>query len=189
DASGNNRAATLSGTYSRVPGQLGHAVKLSGSTSRARTSGPVLNTNQSWTVAGWVRLDSSDRDQAVWSQMGTNNPAFSLYYAVSNAPEFDQHWLLSLAAQDNPDAYRDTLIQSKNLAKVGQWTHLATSTTHPPARCGSTSMANCPPSGTSASAGTPAAPSSSATDSPTASTPTTPASTAPSTTSTSTSEC
>src|SRR5690606_5172461 len=30
DASGNNRAATLSGTYSRVPGQLGQAVKLSG---------------------------------------------------------------------------------------------------------------------------------------------------------------
>ncbi|MEU7744695.1 LamG-like jellyroll fold domain-containing protein [Nonomuraea sp. NPDC049158] len=116
--------ATLTGSYIRVPGQLGQAVKMTGG-AYAATTKPVINTNQSFTAAAWVRLDSSTADQAIFSQMGVNWPGFTLAYTTSDAPEYDQRWLLSMVTQDIPNAIHERVIQSKNLAKIGQWTHVA----------------------------------------------------------------
>ncbi|MEU4516096.1 LamG-like jellyroll fold domain-containing protein [Nonomuraea wenchangensis] len=123
DATGKGFTANLSGAYSRVPGQLGQAVKLSPG-GQIRTGAPVLNTNQSYTVTAWVRLDSGAGDQAVFSQMGTNQPGFSLGYLASNAAELDQRWILTLNDADTANA-NPVPIGSKKLAGVGRWTHLA----------------------------------------------------------------
>ncbi|MFI6993321.1 LamG domain-containing protein [Nonomuraea wenchangensis] len=104
DATGKGFSATLCGAYSRIPGQLGQAVKLSPG-GLIRTGAPVLNINQSYTVTAWVRLDIGVRDQAVFSQMGTNQPGFSLGCLAPNASPVP--------------------IGSKKLAGVGRWTRLA----------------------------------------------------------------
>ncbi|MEW1838322.1 LamG-like jellyroll fold domain-containing protein [Nonomuraea angiospora] len=124
DSSGNGNTGTVTGTYSRVPGQLGRAVNLAPG-ALLSAGKPLINTDQTYTVATWVRLNSSINDQAVLSQMGTHMPAFTLGYTVSGAAEFDRRWMFSTIAQDNPDRIQETLIQSEKLAKIGQWTHLA----------------------------------------------------------------
>ncbi|MEV4115196.1 LamG-like jellyroll fold domain-containing protein [Nonomuraea sp. NPDC049695] len=124
DSSGNGLNGTLTGTYSRIPGQLGGAVSLSpGAVISAGK--PVINTNQSYTVATWVRLNSSTSDQAVLSQMGVNWPAFTLSYDVSDSAQFDRRWNFSVLRQDVPDRISEFGMQSEKLAKIGQWTHLA----------------------------------------------------------------
>ncbi|MFG1943430.1 LamG-like jellyroll fold domain-containing protein [Nonomuraea sp. NPDC048826] len=123
DSSGNNRNATLTGAHTRTPGQLGQAVNFTG--GHAATSGPVINTNQSFTASAWVRLDNSTQEQTVLSQMGTNLPGFALSYQTSTAPEYDQRWTLSMINQDIPDSIHETVIQSEHLAKIGEWTHVA----------------------------------------------------------------
>lgn len=123
DSSGKNKPATLTGAHTRVPGQLGHAVKFSG--GHAATNGPVINTNDSFTATAWVRLDSSTEEQTVMGQMGVNQPGFALSYQTSDAPEYDQRWELSMVRQDIPNQIHETVVMSKDLAKIGEWTHLA----------------------------------------------------------------
>ncbi|MFD2353815.1 LamG-like jellyroll fold domain-containing protein [Nonomuraea ferruginea] len=123
DSSGNNRNAALTGAHTRTPGQLGQAVTFTG--GHAATSGPVINTNQSFTASAWVRLDNSTQEQNVLSQMGTHLPGFTLSYQTSTAPEYDQRWVLSMINQDIPDSIHETVIQSEHLAKIGEWTHVA----------------------------------------------------------------
>ncbi|MFF0866600.1 LamG-like jellyroll fold domain-containing protein [Nonomuraea sp. NPDC003560] len=123
DASGHNLNATLTGNYSRVPGQVGQALKLSGGTGA--TAGPVLNTDQSYTVTAWVKLEDSADDQVVFSQQGVNQPAFTLAYARSTVPEVDQRWVLTMVTQDIPDRIYEQWAVSKNIARVGRWSHVA----------------------------------------------------------------
>ena len=55
---GTSKNATASGTYSRSAGKVGaYALTLSG-TGCATVSGAVVNTASSYTVAGWVKLNS-----------------------------------------------------------------------------------------------------------------------------------
>lgn len=124
DSSGNGLNGTLTGTHSRVAGQVGQAVKLSpgGLISAGK---PVINTDQSYTVATWVRLNSGSSSQAVLSQMGVNQPAFNLSYTASSAAELDQRWTLSVITEDRADSLKMFAMQSEKPAKVGQWTHLA----------------------------------------------------------------
>ncbi|MEV4580259.1 LamG-like jellyroll fold domain-containing protein [Nonomuraea jabiensis] len=123
DSSGNNRPLTLTGSYSRVPGQLGQALTLAG--GQGATRAPVLNTDQSFTVAAWVRLDDSTKAQTVFSQMGVNQPGFSLKYEISSAPEHDQRWWFTMITADEPSTIREVPVSPTNLAKVREWTHLA----------------------------------------------------------------
>ncbi|WP_162795674.1 LamG-like jellyroll fold domain-containing protein [Nonomuraea lactucae] len=123
DSSGKNVPATLTGAYTRIPGQLGQVVKFTG--GHAATAKPAINTDQSFTATAWVRLDSSTTDQNVLDQMGVNQPGFTLAYHTSTAPEYDQRWELSMIREDVPDRIRETAVMSKDLAKIGEWTHLA----------------------------------------------------------------
>ncbi|MEU4548241.1 LamG-like jellyroll fold domain-containing protein [Nonomuraea dietziae] len=123
DASGHGLNATLTGNYSRVPGQVGQALKLSGGSGT--TSGPALNTNQSYTVTAWVKLEDSTTEQVIFSQQGANQPAFTLAYARSTVPEVDQRWILTMVTQDVPNTIYEQWAVSKNIARVGRWSHLA----------------------------------------------------------------
>ncbi|MEV4899459.1 LamG domain-containing protein, partial [Nonomuraea sp. NPDC055795] len=124
DSSGKNLPATLDGPYTRGPGLLGQAVTFTGG-AYAATGKPVINTNQSFTTTSWVRLNSSASEQTVLSQMGVNQPGFTLSYSTSDAPEYDQRWNMTVITQDIPTTIRSFVIQSKNLAKIREWTHVA----------------------------------------------------------------
>ncbi|MEU4832099.1 LamG-like jellyroll fold domain-containing protein [Streptosporangium sp. NPDC023615] len=123
DASGRDRPVTLSGGYNRVPGQTGQAVDLNGATGS--TSGPVLDTDQSYTVTSWVRLDDNTRDQVIFSQRGVDQPAFTLAFAASGYSGLDQRWVFDQVTPDIPDTVHERWAVSKNVARIGLWTHLA----------------------------------------------------------------
>ncbi|WP_188197705.1 LamG-like jellyroll fold domain-containing protein [Nonomuraea sp. SYSU D8015] len=124
DSSGKNVPATLTRAYNRTPGQLGQAITFSG--GHAATSKPVINTNQSFTATAWVKLDNSTTEQTVFSQMGTYLPGFALNYHTSTAPEYDQRWWFTMINEDRSDGrIHETPINSKSLAKIREWTHLA----------------------------------------------------------------
>lgn len=123
DSSGKNKPATLTGAYTRIPGQLGQAVTFTG--GHAATSSPVINTDDSFTATTWVRLNSSTIEQTVMSQMGVNQPGFTVAYNTSDAAEYDQRWILSMIRDDVTGSIHETVVQSEDLAKIGEWTHLA----------------------------------------------------------------
>ena len=50
----------------------------------AATAGPVVHSNQSFTVAGWVRLTAKGANRALAMQNGTNQKSFVLYYDLSH---------------------------------------------------------------------------------------------------------
>ncbi|MFI6601123.1 LamG-like jellyroll fold domain-containing protein [Nonomuraea sp. NPDC050536] len=125
DSSGKNLPLTLNGTYNHVPGQLGQALKVSGG-GYGTTTKPVLNTDQSYTVAGWVKLNSSTDPQTVFSQMGVNQPGFSLKLEASSVvSNVDKHWWLSLLTQDTANEIHEVAVISNNAVKIGEWTHVA----------------------------------------------------------------
>ncbi len=59
---------------------FGTVLSLNGSTGQAQTSGPLLNTSKSYTVAAWVRLTSTEKLRVVASQDGTNASGFRLQF-------------------------------------------------------------------------------------------------------------
>jgi hypothetical protein len=94
DTSGRNHPLTLTGTdpngaptASYVPGgHLGGGLSLTGTAGAARTSTPVLRTDQSFAVAAWVKLDAMDAGYTVLSQDGVNDAGFVLRYIPPPVP-------------------------------------------------------------------------------------------------------
>ncbi|HEY4024863.1 MAG TPA: LamG domain-containing protein, partial [Candidatus Dormibacteraeota bacterium] len=122
DASGNGNTATLSGGTSWTGGRTGggdHAVTFNGSTGFAETAGPVLHTNQSFSVAAWVRLATTNTG-GNWvtavSQNGSAASSFVLSYNGSN-------WAFAVHSADSnsPTAYR---LAASVPVVAGRWTHL-----------------------------------------------------------------
>ncbi|MFD9791417.1 LamG-like jellyroll fold domain-containing protein [Streptomyces sp. NPDC059070] len=75
--------ATASGTTAWAPNHTGinpGATTFDGSTAYLRTSGPALDTTQSYTVSAWVKLDSLATTQTAVSQGTVNHQAFYLGY-------------------------------------------------------------------------------------------------------------
>jgi hypothetical protein len=88
--------------------------------AHARTSGPVVVTDESFTVTAWVSLDSMDGGyQTVISQGGGNRPAMHLQVTPDGGWRF---------AMPQADAISTTLAAAQSpagVAEVGVWTHLA----------------------------------------------------------------
>lgn len=121
DASGNGNTATLAGGTSWSSGRPGggdHTVTFDGSTGYAQTAGPVLHTNQSFSVAAWVRLTTTSTGRWVTavSQNGTAASSFVLSYNGSN-------WAFAVHSADsnNPTPYR---LAASAQVVAGRWTHL-----------------------------------------------------------------
>ncbi|WP_155358491.1 DNRLRE domain-containing protein [Acrocarpospora macrocephala] len=78
DATGAGRSATLGGTASWTPGVLGGAMTATGNPNSAATTGPVMRTDQSFTVSAWLNLEDDSNWYEVFRQMGSVKPAFYL---------------------------------------------------------------------------------------------------------------
>ncbi|MFF0309595.1 LamG-like jellyroll fold domain-containing protein [Streptosporangium sp. NPDC004379] len=124
DSSGKGFPATLKGAASRDTGQLGKALKLVNdiytdpSDAYAVTAKPVLNTNQSFSVSAWARLDGSAGDHTVVSQAGNQQSGFFLSYH-----EYEQKWWFGMPRSDAVPA-QVTIVASKDPAPINVWTHL-----------------------------------------------------------------
>ncbi|PZG17135.1 LamG-like jellyroll fold domain-containing protein [Nonomuraea aridisoli] len=118
DSSGNNHSATLTGaTWGTGKSQSG--LQLSGSTSSyGVTNGPVINTNSSYTVSAWARIDNITADHAIVSQDGAVNSAFKLAYSPG-----DKKWRMVTYQTDTTNATPLRALSTQN-AIANEWTHL-----------------------------------------------------------------
>lgn len=114
--------ATLgSGATLGAAGQAGTALSLDGTTNGyAATDRPLVNTQRSFAVAAWVKIDGSatGNDFTALSAEGSNKSAFYLKYVKSTGK-----WVFARAAHDSDDAGWFQAV-SKDPAQTGTWTHL-----------------------------------------------------------------
>jgi hypothetical protein len=120
DSSPMDRQLTFAGG-AHVPlsgaGKVGMGLRLDG-TGQAYTDGPVLNTDQSFTVSAWVRLRNPTWNHAAVSQDGATTSSFHLGYNRDC-----QCWAFSKANDDivNPHL---VIAAAPGPAPVEVWTHL-----------------------------------------------------------------
>lgn len=102
------------------PGHVDRAIQTDGSTGYAATNGPIIDTNDSFSVSAWVWVDASDPDTdfTVLSEEGNYFSAFYLKYVKST-----QQWVFARTAYDTDKSgwYQAT---SAKPARAGTWTHL-----------------------------------------------------------------
>ncbi|MEF3119586.1 LamG domain-containing protein [Streptomyces chrestomyceticus] len=101
-----------------VPGKVGTALRLNGTTAYAATAGPVVDTTKSFSVSAWVKLDDKDRNYTFLSQAGDRASGFQLYYS-----KYYDKWVFNRHAKDTDDTQivRST---STDAAQAGVWTQL-----------------------------------------------------------------
>ncbi|WP_228975075.1 LamG-like jellyroll fold domain-containing protein [Streptomyces sp. DH12] len=84
----------------------------------AATTGPAVNTRDSFTVSTWAYLTDTTTNRVVLSGSGTQDSAFTLYYSANN-----RKWAFNRGAQDlGTTADIVSLADAVSPARV--WTHL-----------------------------------------------------------------
>ncbi|WP_374215690.1 LamG-like jellyroll fold domain-containing protein [Streptomyces drozdowiczii] len=107
-----------------VEGIAGKAAKFNGTNGYAKigqTSGPHVNTERSFTVSAWAKLDKKPTGAAViTAQAGQVAPGFELYYSAG----YDR-WVFNQYSSDSVDAKPIRAMQPDGTtARVGEWVHL-----------------------------------------------------------------
>jgi hypothetical protein len=117
--SGGHKLTLSSGAAIASPGQNGSALSLNGS-SEATTSGPVVNTSQSFTVGAWVNLATvpASGPHVIVSQSGANKSFFELQYN----PDIGGLCFITFASDATNAASAHACAGSLT---AGQWTHVA----------------------------------------------------------------
>jgi hypothetical protein len=105
-----------------APGKSGTAIDFNGTDSYLQSDIPAVHTNDSMTVAAWVKLDRLPTTAAiVAAQPGNYAPGFELYYSQA----YDR-WVFNQYGSDSPSA---TPVRAMSAAaggvSPGQWYHLA----------------------------------------------------------------
>lgn len=107
-----------------VEGIAGKAAKFNGTNGYAKigqTSGPHVNTERSFTVSAWAKLDKKPTGAAaITAQAGQVAPGFELYYSAG----YDR-WVFNQYSSDSVDAKPIRAMQPDGTtARVGEWVHL-----------------------------------------------------------------
>jgi hypothetical protein len=114
-------AVTLSGPAVWDPeGHDGADVVFDGAGVYGTTTGPVLRTDNSFTVSAWVRMRSDDHTGTVLSQEGSRNSGFQLYYSA-----YYQKWIFNRHLTDTDDpAFARAMSNDTSPPELDLWTHL-----------------------------------------------------------------
>ncbi|GIH22788.1 hypothetical protein Aph01nite_10980 [Acrocarpospora phusangensis] len=117
DSSGRGRTGTATGmTWDE--GWVGGAGSFTG-TGHVSTAGPAIRTDQSFTVAAWLRLDAKGDYRTAVSQDGVNRSGF--YFQYNKTVD---RWAIYLTQSDAAGAPLDGALSSEP-PTLGEWTHLA----------------------------------------------------------------
>jgi len=123
-------SGVLRGGARLVPdgGAVGGAVQLPNAggtpTDLVSTGGPVLRTDQSFSVGGWLRLDqapAAPHASTAVTQEGAVNSAFFLGYRNTDGGRWEFHVSSADAVTRPADA---VVLSAGGTAKVGQWAHV-----------------------------------------------------------------
>ncbi|WP_344266991.1 LamG-like jellyroll fold domain-containing protein, partial [Streptomyces sodiiphilus] len=102
-------------------GPVTTSARLSGEGAYGSVGVPHLNTERSFTVSAWAKIDPGQHteEKVVVSQLGTHRPGFTLYYSgVQN------RWVFGTYRSDAPDADLIWTGQPAGSAVQGEWVHL-----------------------------------------------------------------
>jgi Concanavalin A-like lectin/glucanases superfamily len=123
DTLGRHPATWSSSGVTRVAGVSGNAVAFSGTGSVLTTSGPVVRTDGSYTIAAWVRPDALTKNGIAVSQLGTKVGGFNLGWSW-NADYGAYLWSMRTSEADASGSAIREAVDLFDLPTVGQWTHL-----------------------------------------------------------------
>ncbi|HEU4426088.1 MAG TPA: LamG domain-containing protein, partial [Pilimelia sp.] len=82
-------------------------------------AGPVVRTDQSFSVSAWVNLSATGADAVVASQDGTYRAGFSLQYAQAYGT-----WAFATASADSSGPVGFQAARASTAVQVGRWYHL-----------------------------------------------------------------
>jgi hypothetical protein len=123
DVSGNGHDLSVAGSYAWVrdrgfgrDGALGLELAEG---SCAQTVGPVVATDESFTVTAWVLLESITGSHTVVAQAATQRSNFALNYSESA-----DRWTFVMTSADTASAGSGSAVSSQP-PDLGVWTHLA----------------------------------------------------------------
>jgi hypothetical protein len=116
---GDAQDATLSatGTTWTADPARGQVLAFDGASGDAETSGPVLTTNQSFSVSAWARLIDSSATRAVIGQDAGTVSGFKLEYAAGA-----NKWEFILPNTDTTSPTQSAAVGTA--PTLGSWTHL-----------------------------------------------------------------
>ncbi|WP_310363088.1 ricin-type beta-trefoil lectin domain protein [Catenuloplanes atrovinosus] len=116
DGSGNGRPAALtSGTW--TTGHTGAAVEFNGTGTVASTARTALQTNRSYSVSAWAKINPTTGTRTIVSQDGSGRNPFSLS-ANANTPEWQ-----FLVTQTSASTYTKVSAGAGSMV-ANRWTHL-----------------------------------------------------------------
>ncbi|RSM87388.1 LamG domain-containing protein [Kibdelosporangium aridum] len=118
DSSGRASHATMKGGNGWYAGRIGATGWFDGTTGYADTAGPVLNTDRSFSVAGWGYLDNMSRYVTVFGQDGDRVSAFHMQFDPTA-----KKWGVVVPKEDKDNPSLDYLMSAE--PAVAGWTHLA----------------------------------------------------------------
>ncbi|MGW4792911.1 LamG-like jellyroll fold domain-containing protein [Nonomuraea sp. NPDC004297] len=118
DSAATPHPVTFTGGARWSAGRVAGDVNLDGATGYGGTSGPVVRTDQSMTVAAWVLLTDKTKNSTVVSQSGAHGSGFQLYYSSGY-----QRWIFN---KYDADTVTETIVRATSDADAttGIWTHL-----------------------------------------------------------------
>jgi concanavalin A-like lectin/glucanase superfamily protein len=124
DIPGGEMAVLENGAQFVDHGAANNAVQFDGVDDVVSTNGPMIRTDQSFSVAAWVKVDrraSAGNTFTAVSQDGTSVSGFYLGYREADGGR----WEFFMPSADGGTRPADAVIRSTELIKVGEWTHLA----------------------------------------------------------------
>ncbi|MFV2117301.1 LamG-like jellyroll fold domain-containing protein [Streptomyces sp. Act-28] len=119
DSSGANRTGTHGTGMHWNTDRGGSAVFDGNAESYARTTGPVVNTNGSFTISTWAKVTDTTVAQTLLSQDGEQIYGFALYYSPGVG------WTFGRRAADSTSATMVRVDSGTAAAPANTWTHLA----------------------------------------------------------------
>jgi hypothetical protein len=121
---GRGRRGVITHDTSGVPLEVpvtDKGLALDGAAGYAATSGPVLDTRASYTIAGWVRPDRVDKNFSLAGQDGAYMSGVYITHHTSTGK-----WSVRIPTSDDSSANgSDNVVLAKNPTIAGVWTHLA----------------------------------------------------------------
>jgi hypothetical protein len=106
-------------------GAVGGAVRLDGTGDHVATAGPVLHTNQGFTVAGWFQLDQAPQAGQIFTALSQDGTAISGFFLGYRQRTSDAVWEFSAPGADVTGGSGGAGIQSTSRAQTRVPTHVA----------------------------------------------------------------
>ncbi|MFF5391532.1 LamG-like jellyroll fold domain-containing protein [Streptomyces sp. NPDC013012] len=106
------------------PQVVDRGLSLGGTTGYASTAGPIVTTSSSYTISAWVRLEDGSGNRTALGQDGMMAGGWYSAFYLGYRSE-SKKWEMRTSPKDAADGnITSQLVQSKQPATLGVWTHL-----------------------------------------------------------------